>query len=52
MCRYACDLEPMLKVLAGPSNIHKLLDIDASVRFINKHLQIIVSILFFAITQF
>ncbi len=33
MCRYACDLQPMLKVLAGPENIHKLLDINIPVRF-------------------
>ncbi len=33
MCRYACDLQPMLKVLAGHEHIHKLIDIHKSVRF-------------------
>ena len=36
MCRYACDLQPMLKVLAGAENIEKLLHIDASVSKIYK----------------
>ena len=31
MCRYACDLQPMLKVLAGAENIERLLHIDVSV---------------------
>lgn len=31
MCRYACDLQPMLKVLAGTQNIEKLLHIDTPV---------------------
>ncbi|CAF3520795.1 unnamed protein product [Rotaria sp. Silwood1] len=31
MCRYACDLQPMLKVLAGPENVNKFVDIDTSV---------------------
>ena len=31
MCRYACDLQPMLKVLAGPENIERLLHIDVPV---------------------
>ena len=31
MCRYACDLQPMLKVLAGPANIERLLNIDVPV---------------------
>jgi hypothetical protein len=31
MCRYACDLQPMLKVLAGHQHIHKLLNIHDSV---------------------
>jgi hypothetical protein len=33
MCRYACDLQPMLKVLAGHEHIDKLLNIHNSVRF-------------------
>jgi hypothetical protein len=36
MCRYACDLQPMLKVLAGAENIEKLLHIDISVSKIYK----------------
>ena len=35
MCRYASDLLPMLRVLAGQQNIQKLLHIDAPVRSIN-----------------
>ena len=31
MCRYAIDLQPMLKVLAGPENIERLLHIDVPV---------------------
>lgn len=31
MCRYACDLQPMLKVLAGEENIERLLNIDVPV---------------------
>lgn len=31
MCRYACDLQPMLKVLAGAENIERLLHIDLPV---------------------
>ncbi|CAF1079220.1 unnamed protein product [Adineta ricciae] len=31
MCRYACDLQPMLKVLAGSQNIERLLHIDVPV---------------------
>ena len=31
MCRYACDLQPMLKVLAGLDNIERLLHIDVPV---------------------
>ncbi|CAF3277487.1 unnamed protein product [Rotaria socialis] len=31
MCRYACDLQPMLKILAGSKNIEKLLHIDVPV---------------------
>lgn len=31
MCRYASDLQPMLKVLAGPDNIERLLHIDVPV---------------------
>ena len=31
MCRYACDLLPMLKVLAGSENIERLLDINVPV---------------------
>ncbi|CAF3122714.1 unnamed protein product [Rotaria sp. Silwood2] len=31
MCRYTCDLQPMLRVLAGSENIHKLIDIDTPV---------------------
>ena len=31
MCRYAMDLQPMLKVLAGPENIQRLLHIDVPV---------------------
>jgi hypothetical protein len=31
MCRYASDLLPMLKVLAGPENIERLLHIDVPV---------------------
>jgi hypothetical protein len=31
MCRYACDLQPMLKVLAGAEKIEKLLHIDIPV---------------------
>jgi fatty acid amide hydrolase 2 len=31
MCRYACDLQPMLKVLAGPEYIERLLHIDVPV---------------------
>ncbi|CAF4539711.1 unnamed protein product, partial [Rotaria sp. Silwood2] len=30
MCRYACDLQPMLKVLAGSHNIERLLHFDVS----------------------
>ena len=33
MCRYAVDLQPMLKVLAGPENIDRLLNIDTPVRY-------------------
>jgi hypothetical protein len=36
MCRYACDLQPMLKVLAGHEHIDKLLNIHNSVRFNNN----------------
>jgi hypothetical protein len=32
MCRYACDLQPMLKVLAGHQHIEKLLNIQNTVR--------------------
>ena len=35
MCRYACDLQPMLKVLAGPENIERLLHIDVPVNKLN-----------------
>ena len=38
MCRYACDLQPMLKVLAGKENIERLLNIDAPVRRISPPL--------------
>jgi len=38
MCRYACDLQPMLKVLAGHQHIHKLLNIHDSVIEIKDHL--------------
>jgi hypothetical protein len=31
MCRYAIDLQPMLKVLAGQENIERLLHIDVPV---------------------
>jgi fatty acid amide hydrolase 2 len=31
MCRYASDLQPMLKVLAGPEYIERLLHIDVPV---------------------
>ena len=31
MCRYASDLQPMLKVLAGTENIERLLNIDVPV---------------------
>ncbi|UJR16507.1 hypothetical protein I4U23_003409 [Adineta vaga] len=31
ICRYACDLQPMLKALAGPENIERLLHIDVPV---------------------
>lgn len=31
MCRYACDLQPMLKVLAGRENVERLLHIDIPV---------------------
>ena len=31
MCRYACDLQPMLKILAGREHIHKLLSIHEPV---------------------
>ncbi len=31
MCRYACDLQPMLKVLAGLENVERLLHIDVPV---------------------
>ncbi|CAF0767404.1 unnamed protein product [Adineta steineri] len=31
MCRYACDLHPMLQALAGLENISKLLDFNTSV---------------------
>ena len=47
MCRYACDLQPMLKVLAGPEHIDKLLNIHDSVRFSIKdhyvHLSLVPS---------
>ena len=33
MCRYACDLQPMLKVLAGSDNIERLLHIDVPVSY-------------------
>ena len=35
MCRYACDLQPMLKVLAGHEHIDKLLNIQNTVRVNN-----------------
>lgn len=31
MCRFACDLQPMLKVLAGHENVGRLLNIDTAV---------------------
>jgi len=31
MCRYACDLEPMLKAVGGEEQMDKLIDIDQSV---------------------
>ena len=31
MCRYASDLSPMLRILAGPENLTKLVDIDTPV---------------------
>jgi len=37
MCRYACDLQPMLKVLAGHEHIDKLLNIHNTVRFYNRN---------------
>ena len=37
MCRYACDLHPMLKSLAGSENIDKLTHIDVPVRLNNKN---------------
>lgn len=32
MCRYAVDLQPMFKVLAGPENLPRLLNFDTPVR--------------------
>lgn len=31
MCRYAVDLRPMLRVLAGKENVEKLLELDTTV---------------------
>ncbi len=39
MCRYACDLQPMLKILAGHEHIDKLLNIHNTVRFKNSDLE-------------
>ena len=35
MCRYASDLQPMLKALAGKENIERLISFDTSVRLIS-----------------
>lgn len=32
MCRYATDLTPMLRVLAGPTNLEKLININSPVK--------------------
>ncbi len=36
MCRYAYDLQPMLKVLTGPEYIDRLLNIHNTVRLSNS----------------
>jgi hypothetical protein len=46
MCRYACDLHPMLKVLAGSENIDKLLNIDVPVRFNRENISVFFVFLF------
>ncbi len=49
MCRYACDLQPMLKVLAGHEHIHKLLNIHDTVRFRNSDLESSCTLFFISI---
>lgn len=46
MCRYASDLQPMLKVLAGKENVERLLHIDVPVKRFRFRFFFIIKICF------